>query len=133
MAGPGGGEPQYFSKDFDFEDLRRDVEADAAYHHHVHPYRPPPPSSPPPPDTSSQAWTSFHKRHITGRFFKVIRYIPVFFFFMLVVFLFHILLPNAVYTMCGVGDDRWYLMAKELEVTLGLVCFFFFVGFIDKL
>ncbi|XP_039168377.1 tRNA N(3)-methylcytidine methyltransferase METTL6 isoform X3 [Eucalyptus grandis] len=69
-------EAEYFSKDFDWDDLRNDVESDPSLRHHLLPFPPPAaaPAPPPPPDVAA-AWGGFHARHHTGKFFKERRYL----------------------------------------------------------
>jgi methyltransferase-like protein 6 len=59
---------EYHCHDFDWEDLRADVEANPSLSHHLSSF-PKTTASPPPP--SSEAWRSFHRRHASGKFFKV--------------------------------------------------------------
>ncbi|CAA7390758.1 unnamed protein product [Spirodela intermedia] len=74
----GGGAGKYHAKDFDWEDLREEVEKDPSKGYHVAA-----PSSsgyrgdllPSSLPHASEAWRSFHKRHSTGRFFKERRYL----------------------------------------------------------
>ncbi|XP_030520621.1 tRNA N(3)-methylcytidine methyltransferase METTL6 isoform X1 [Rhodamnia argentea] len=66
-------EAEYFSKDFDWDDLRNDVEADPSLRHHLLPF--PPSASTSPPQDVSDAWGNFHARHHTGKFFKERRYL----------------------------------------------------------
>uniref|UniRef100_A0A7N0V1C2 tRNA N(3)-methylcytidine methyltransferase n=1 Tax=Kalanchoe fedtschenkoi TaxID=63787 RepID=A0A7N0V1C2_KALFE len=67
-------EAHYFSKDFEWEQLRREVESDPSLRHHLLP-----PSSSSvlfqPPSQHSDAWNRFHIRHSTGKFFKERRYL----------------------------------------------------------
>lgn len=67
---------EYYSKDFEWEQLRQEIETNPSlsYHyilsfnHHTHTQIDPPLSS----SQDSQAWDSFHLRHFTGKFFKVL-------------------------------------------------------------
>ncbi|XP_057539212.1 uncharacterized protein LOC130817494 [Amaranthus tricolor] len=61
---------EYHSKDFDWEDLRRDIESDPSFSFHLSPFLQ---SSS--PSSDSQAWSHFHSRHSTGKFFKERRYL----------------------------------------------------------
>jgi hypothetical protein len=61
-------EAEYHCHDFEWEDLRADVEANPSLSHHLSPFSTTT-ASPPPP--SSEAWRSFHRRHASGKFFKV--------------------------------------------------------------
>nr|XP_010918769.1 methyltransferase-like protein 6 isoform X1 [Elaeis guineensis]XP_010918770.1 methyltransferase-like protein 6 isoform X1 [Elaeis guineensis]XP_019705639.1 methyltransferase-like protein 6 isoform X1 [Elaeis guineensis] len=63
-------EAQYYSKDFQWEELREEVERDPSLRHHLAPF----PSSSPHP-SNVDAWRRFHQRHSTGRFFKERRYL----------------------------------------------------------
>ncbi|CAM8897009.1 unnamed protein product [Rhodiola kirilowii] len=60
-----GSEAQYFSKDFDWEQLRLEIESDPSLRYHLNP------STLAPPPQDSDAWNRFHIRHSTGKFFKV--------------------------------------------------------------
>lgn len=62
-------EAEYHSHDFEWEDLRADVEANPSFSYHLSPF-PTTTASPQPP--SSEAWRSFHRRHASGKFFKVL-------------------------------------------------------------
>lgn len=70
----GGGAREYHARDFEWEDLREEVEKDPSKGYHVAPpssggHRGDLLSSSSP--HASEAWRSFHRRHSTGRFFKV--------------------------------------------------------------
>ncbi|XP_068640259.1 uncharacterized protein [Aristolochia californica] len=67
-------ETQYFSKDFDFDEFRAEIESDASLRYHCEPFKDSP-SSPCPPSECSDAWKRFYERHSTGRFFKERRYL----------------------------------------------------------
>lgn len=70
------GEAEYHSTDFDWEDLRADVEQDPSFAHHFLPFHLHSPSSScskSQPD--SDAWKRFHIRHSSGKFFKERRYL----------------------------------------------------------
>lgn len=57
----------YHSKDFDWDDLREEIEKDPSFQYHLAPFDPSFSSS----TSDSEAWRTFHRRHSTGRFFKV--------------------------------------------------------------
>ncbi|KAG8099934.1 hypothetical protein GUJ93_ZPchr0013g37372 [Zizania palustris] len=60
---------EYHCHDFEWKDLRAEVEANPAFSYHLSPF----PTSQQAP--SSDAWTSFHRRHASGKFFKERRYL----------------------------------------------------------
>uniref|UniRef100_R7W1W8 Uncharacterized protein n=1 Tax=Aegilops tauschii TaxID=37682 RepID=R7W1W8_AEGTA len=60
-------EAEYHCHDFEWEDLRADVEANPSFSYHLSPF-PTITASPQPP--SSEAWRSFHRCHASGKFFK---------------------------------------------------------------
>uniref|UniRef100_A0A0E0Q757 Methyltransferase-like protein n=1 Tax=Oryza rufipogon TaxID=4529 RepID=A0A0E0Q757_ORYRU len=69
----GGGEraaeaEEYHCHDFEWEDLRAEVEANPAFSYHLSPFPTTvgAPEKPPPPPPPSEAWTSFHRRHTSG-------------------------------------------------------------------
>ncbi|XP_042499163.1 tRNA N(3)-methylcytidine methyltransferase METTL6 isoform X2 [Macadamia integrifolia] len=70
-------ETRYFSKDFEWEELREEVEKDLSLRYHLLPIESSIPfsSSSSPVANQSEAWKSFHNRHSTGRFFKERRYL----------------------------------------------------------
>jgi methyltransferase-like protein 6 len=68
-------EAEYHCHDFDWEDLRADVEANPCLSHHLSPF---PTTTPSPPPPSSEAWRSFHRRHASGKFFKVSPHPPLY-------------------------------------------------------
>ncbi|XP_010274837.1 PREDICTED: methyltransferase-like protein 6 isoform X1 [Nelumbo nucifera] len=70
-----GEETQYFSKDFEWEELREEIENDLSLRHHLLPFDPSAPSPSLSLSNESEAWKSFHNRHSTGRFFKERRYL----------------------------------------------------------
>ncbi|KAJ4969324.1 hypothetical protein NE237_016025 [Protea cynaroides] len=77
-TGSASEETRYFSKDFEWEELREEIEKDLSHRHHLLPFE----SSSSPFSSSSsssanqsEAWKSFHNRHSTGRFFKERRYL----------------------------------------------------------
>lgn len=69
------GEAEYFCKDFDWEEVRSEVEANPRFRYHFEPasssssYSTQ--SQSPSPDSDVQAWKQFHTRHASGKFFKV--------------------------------------------------------------
>lgn len=67
------GEAEYHSKDFDWEDLRADVENHPSFVHHFQFHIQSSSSSSSQPD--SDAWKRFHIRHSSGKFFKERRYL----------------------------------------------------------
>lgn len=72
---------EYFSKDFDWEKLREEIENDPSLSYHTARFDPSSSSScsssstSPLPEKDSEPWKSFHIRHSTGRFFKERRYL----------------------------------------------------------
>ncbi|KAK3143136.1 hypothetical protein QOZ80_4BG0358850 [Eleusine coracana subsp. coracana] len=69
-------EAEYHSHDFEWEDLKAEVEADPAFSYHLSPFvGPAATTNSPPPPPSSEAWRSFHRRHASGKFFKERRYL----------------------------------------------------------
>lgn len=66
-------EAQYHSKDFEWEELRAEVENDPSFCQHLLPFQPPSTSSSSSPQaqSDSDAWKRFHIRHSAGKFFKV--------------------------------------------------------------
>ncbi|KAL5981405.1 hypothetical protein ACLOJK_015461 [Asimina triloba] len=68
-----GKEAEYHSKDFEWEELRAQVENNPSLSYHFA-YSTTTPASTS-HDEDSQAWKSFHKRHSSGRFFKERRYL----------------------------------------------------------
>ncbi|CAJ1976293.1 unnamed protein product [Sphenostylis stenocarpa] len=73
MSREGEAEAQYFCKDFHWEDLRAEVEANPSYAYHFESASSS--SSSPPPESDVLAWNQFHLRHASGRFFKERRYL----------------------------------------------------------
>ncbi|XP_072959044.1 uncharacterized protein [Typha angustifolia] len=65
-------EAEYYSRDFEWEELRDEIEKDSSLSYHVDPFLS---SSSSPPSLESEAWRRFHRRHATGRFFKERRYL----------------------------------------------------------
>ncbi|XP_028770679.1 methyltransferase-like protein 6 [Neltuma alba] len=66
-------EAQYFSKDFEWEELRAEIEADPCFRYHLLPFEPS--SSWRQAETDVNAWEQFHSRHSSGKFFKERRYL----------------------------------------------------------
>ncbi|KAI3894501.1 hypothetical protein MKW92_033084 [Papaver armeniacum] len=64
-------EAQYFSKDFEWEKLREEIENDISLRYHLEPSS----SSSFSFSKDSEAWQNFHSRHYSGRFFKERRYL----------------------------------------------------------
>ncbi|RLN33508.1 methyltransferase-like protein isoform X2 [Panicum miliaceum] len=74
-AGKDEAEAEYHSHDFEWEDLRAEVESDPAFSYHLSPFPGPAACTTSPPQPSSEAWRSFHRRHAFGKFFKERRYL----------------------------------------------------------
>nr|CAB3456394.1 unnamed protein product [Digitaria exilis] len=74
-AGKDEAEAEYHSHDFEWKDLKAEVESDPAFCYHLTPFHSPAASSSSPPQPSSEAWRSFHRRHASGKFFKERRYL----------------------------------------------------------
>uniref|UniRef100_K4A247 tRNA N(3)-methylcytidine methyltransferase n=1 Tax=Setaria italica TaxID=4555 RepID=K4A247_SETIT len=74
-AGKDEAEAEYHSHDFEWEDLKAEVESDPAFSYHLSPFRVPAASTTSQPQPSSEAWRSFHRRHASGKFFKERRYL----------------------------------------------------------
>ncbi|KAG2641521.1 hypothetical protein PVAP13_2KG247200 [Panicum virgatum] len=74
-AGKDEVEAEYHSHDFEWEDLRAEVESDPAFSYHLSPFPGPAASTTSPPQPSSEAWRNFHRRHASGKFFKERRYL----------------------------------------------------------
>ncbi|KAK4757027.1 hypothetical protein SAY87_007154 [Trapa incisa] len=67
---------EYFSKDFEWEELKREVLSDPSLQHHLMPFEPSSSSSLVVlHEEESNAWRKFHSRHHTGKFFKERRYL----------------------------------------------------------
>ncbi|XP_031382455.1 tRNA N(3)-methylcytidine methyltransferase METTL6 isoform X2 [Punica granatum] len=66
---------EYFSKDFEWEDLKSEIENDPSFQYHLLPFDPSSSSAIRPPEEESNAWRKFHSRHYTGKFFKERRYL----------------------------------------------------------
>ncbi|KAG6647416.1 tRNA N(3)-methylcytidine methyltransferase METTL6 isoform X2 [Carya illinoinensis] len=66
---------EYFSKDFEWEELRAEVENDPSLRCHLLPFESSNPSSIKAADEDSAAWKRFHVRHSSGKFFKERRYL----------------------------------------------------------
>lgn len=74
-------EAEYFSKDFEWDELRAEVENDSSFRYHLLPFDS---STIPSSQTTtrsttaveeedSTAWKRFHIRHSSGKFFKVLK------------------------------------------------------------
>ncbi|KAJ6974738.1 tRNA N(3)-methylcytidine methyltransferase METTL6 [Populus alba x Populus x berolinensis] len=70
-------EAEYFSKDFEWETLRQEIEDKPSYQYHLLPFTYTPPSQQQEIQVSedSKAWKRFHLRHSSGKFFKERRYL----------------------------------------------------------
>ncbi|KAG7970295.1 hypothetical protein I3843_07G076100 [Carya illinoinensis] len=66
---------EYFSKDFEWEELRAEVENDPSLRCHLLPFESSNHSSIKAADEDSAAWKRFHVRHSSGKFFKERRYL----------------------------------------------------------
>ena len=65
-------EAEYHCKDFEWEEVQAEVENDSSLQYHLAPFSPSPSSlSSSSSSSSSEPWRSFHRRHSTGKFFKV--------------------------------------------------------------
>ncbi|XP_021773224.1 methyltransferase-like protein 6 isoform X1 [Chenopodium quinoa] len=62
---------EYHSKDFEWEELKLEVETHPSLSYHLSPFQP----SLSPSSQHPQAWSHFHSRHSTGKFFKERRYL----------------------------------------------------------
>jgi len=60
---------EYFSKDFEWEELRSEVESNPSLRHHFESSSSH--SSTQSPESDVHAWKQFHTRHSSGKFFKV--------------------------------------------------------------
>ncbi|WVZ62849.1 hypothetical protein U9M48_012544 [Paspalum notatum var. saurae] len=72
-AGKEQAEAEYHSRDFEWEDLRAEVEADPAFSYHLSPFpgqAAAAPGTASSPQHPSEAWRCFHRRHASGKFFK---------------------------------------------------------------
>ncbi|WJX12843.1 hypothetical protein P8452_03296 [Trifolium repens] len=65
---------EYFSNDFDWEELRSEIESNPSLCHHFESFSSSSSSSQS-PQSDVQAWKQFHTRHSTGKFFKERRYL----------------------------------------------------------
>ncbi|EER98412.1 hypothetical protein BDA96_02G122200 [Sorghum bicolor] len=74
-AGKDVAEAEYHSHDFEWEELKEEVESGPAFSYHLSPFPEPAASTTSPPQLSSEAWRSFHRRHASGKFFKERRYL----------------------------------------------------------
>lgn len=75
IAGKDEAEAEYHSRDFEWEDLKEEVESGPVFSYHLSPFLDPAASTTSPPQPSSEAWRSFHRRHASGKFFKERRYL----------------------------------------------------------
>ncbi|XP_062178274.1 uncharacterized protein LOC133883086 isoform X2 [Alnus glutinosa] len=66
---------EYFSKDFEWEELKAEVENDSSFRFHLLPFQPSNRPSQTAPEDDSAAWKKFHIRHSSGKFFKERRYL----------------------------------------------------------
>ncbi|XP_059435848.1 uncharacterized protein LOC132168806 isoform X1 [Corylus avellana] len=66
---------EYFSKDFEWEELKAEVENDSSFRFHLLPFQPPNRPSQTATEDDSAAWKRFHIRHSSGKFFKERRYL----------------------------------------------------------
>ncbi|KAL1321112.1 hypothetical protein HN51_065841 [Arachis hypogaea] len=64
-------EAEYFSKDFEWEEVRADVESNPSFRYHLLPFQP----SKSQAESDVRAWKRFHVRHSSGKFFKERRYL----------------------------------------------------------
>lgn len=69
-----GEETEYFSKDFEWEELRKEIESNPSLAYHLLPFDLSS-SAPSTFSNTSHAWERFHTRHSTGKFFKERRYL----------------------------------------------------------
>ncbi|KAG6599337.1 Methyltransferase-like protein 6 [Cucurbita argyrosperma subsp. argyrosperma] len=70
-----GEDAEYFSKDFDWEELRIRVENDPLLQYHLLPFQPCDSIPSVSAEADSDAWSRFHLRHSSGKFFKERRYL----------------------------------------------------------
>ncbi|KAE9619062.1 putative tRNA(Thr) (cytosine(32)-N(3))-methyltransferase [Lupinus albus] len=68
------GKAEYFNKDFDWEELRAEVESNPSFHYHFLPFQSSFSQSHS-SETDVDAWKQFHTRHSSGKFFKERRYL----------------------------------------------------------
>ncbi|XP_057424483.1 uncharacterized protein LOC130718052 [Lotus japonicus] len=70
-------EAEYFCKDFDWEEHRAEVESNPSFRYHFEstPSSSSSTQSTSSPDSDVQAWSQFHIRHASGKFFKERRYL----------------------------------------------------------
>jgi hypothetical protein len=64
---------EYFSNDFDWEELRSEIESNPSLRYHFESFSSS--SSSQSPQSDVHAWKQFHTRHSTGKFFKERRYL----------------------------------------------------------
>ncbi|KAF9606148.1 hypothetical protein IFM89_023201 [Coptis chinensis] len=69
-----GEESVYFSKDFEWQHLKNEIENNPSFAHHFLPFEPSSSSSSS-SSNYSDAWRNFHNLHSTGKFFKERRYL----------------------------------------------------------
>lgn len=62
---------EYFCKDFEWEQLRSEIESNPSLRHHFDSSSTSSSSSSQSPQSDVQAWKQFHTRHSSGKFFKV--------------------------------------------------------------
>lgn len=70
----------YYSKDFNWDQLKKEIEGDPSFLHHLLPFTKKNENKDkqlmgPSTDEDSEAWNQFHARHSTGKFFKERRYL----------------------------------------------------------
>lgn len=71
MSRKNGQAENYYSKDFDWDELREEVERNPSLQFHFLPYSNAV-NQTQDAQRDSEAWDKFHARHSTGKFFKVI-------------------------------------------------------------
>ena len=64
-------EAEYFCKDFEWEEVRADVESNPSYGYHLLPFEPSKSEAEAEAEADVRAWKRFHVRHSSGKFFKV--------------------------------------------------------------
>ncbi|KAG6524377.1 hypothetical protein ZIOFF_014286 [Zingiber officinale] len=112
-------EAEYYSKDFEWEDLRRVVENDPSLRYHLTPFVSS--SSCAAPAVEADAWRSFHRRHSAGKFFKVLIINSVLGHKKIEVFLFddgfttEMTKGFMVSNSCAAGN-KWYLLKEFPEL-----------------
>lgn len=104
---------EYHSRDFDWEELRDEVENDPSLLYHLTP------SAPSLPPCNADAWRSFHRRHSSGKFFKVfLSKISVFSLFIRKISLFH----ELIYRLRVVCDLVWELFVLLIYLRKEGIC-----------